>query len=265
MRLDALFDPDRSSRTEPVAHDSTTAHRNPPLTAYPTPATTGTRLYSTWFDKIHSHRGADQPDLLYAACDDDPSCTFEEFVDGVTRWLRDEPDVDKVNEHVAVQSDLCDPRARDFDGVFRIEDGFEQIEDALKGWTGVKFDFKSEDGEVGYSHHNKKAKKVYDEFPVSDVKGYEKYMPYDVQLKIWRAYKTDFDDFGYDYPEQRRTQKDRCPELPWSAALIQSEWHGEDAQHLDSMPADLLDDTRKKSKEVPDVPLKLPEELLDFD
>ena len=222
MRLDALFDPDRSSRTEPVAHDSTTAHRNPPLTAYPTPATTGTRLYSTWFDKIHSHRGADQPDLLYAACDDDPSCTFEEFVDGVTRWLRDEPDVDKVNEHVAVQSDLCDPRARDFDGVFRIEDGFEQIEDALKGWTGVKFDFKSEDGEVGYSHHNKKAKKVYDEFPVSDVKGYEKYMPYDVQLKIWRAYKTDFDDFGYDYPEQRRTQKDRCPELPWSCLLYTS-------------------------------------------
>ena len=129
----------------------------------------------------------------------------------------------------------------------------------------MKFDFKSEDGEVGYSHHNKKAKKVYDEFPVIDVKGYEKYMPYDVQLKIWRAYKTDFDDFGYDYPERRRTQKDRCPELPWSAALIQSEWHGEDAQHLDSMPADLLDDTRKKSKEVPDVPLKLPEELLDFD
>ena len=193
--------------------------------------------------------------------------SFETFVDGVTRWLRDEPDVDKVNEHVAVQSDLCDPRARDFDGVFRIEDGFEQIEDALKGWTGVRFDFKSEDGEVGYSHHNKKAKKVYDEFPVSDVKGYEKYMPYETQLKIWRAYKTDFDDFGYDYPEKRSTQRDKCPELPWSEALIQSEWHGEDAQHLDSMPADILDDTPKKSKkvDVPDVPLKLPEELLDFD
>ena len=195
------------------------------------------------------------------------SCSFEDFVDGVTRWLRDEPDVDKVNEHVAVQSDLCDPRARDFDGVFRIEDGFEQIEDALKGWTGVRFDFKSEEGEVGYSHHNKKAKKVYDEFPVSDVKGYEKYMPYETQLKIWRAYKTDFDDFGYDYPEKRSTQRDKCPELPWSEALIQSEWHGEDAQHLDSMPADILDDTPKKSKkvDVPDVPLKLPEELLDFD
>ena len=196
------------------------------------------------------------------------SCSFEDFVDGVTRWLRDEPDVDKVNEHVAVQSDLCDPRSRAFDGVFRIEDGFKQIEDALEGWTGVRFDFKSEDGEVGYSHHNEKAKEVYDEFPVSDVKGYEKYMPYDVQLKIWRAYKTDFDDFGYDYPERRKTQKDRCPELPWSEALIQSEWHGEDAQHLDTMPADILDEKPKKSKkvpDVPDVPLKLPEELLDFD
>ena len=51
-------------------------------------------------------------------------------------------------------------------------------------------------------------------------------------------------------------------------ALIQSEWHGEDAQHLDSMPADILDEKPKKSKkvpDVPDVPLKLPEELLDFD
>ena len=101
--------------------------------------------------------------------------------------------MDKVNEHVAVQSDLCDPKARDFDGVFRIEDGFDQIEDALKKWSDVEFDFKSEKGEIGYSHHNKKAKKVYDEFPVSDKDGYEKYMPYDVQVKIWRAYKTDFD------------------------------------------------------------------------
>ena len=52
-----------------------------------------------------------------------------------------------------------------------------------------------------------------------------------------------------------------------SESLIQSEWHGEDAQHLDSMPADILVDTPKKSKkvDVPDVPLKLPEELLDFD
>ena len=105
---------------------------------------------------------------------------------------------------------------------------------------------------------------MYDEFAVSDVKGYEKYMPYETQLKIWRAYKTDFDDFGYDYPEKRSTQRDKCPELPWSEALIQSEWHGEDAQHLDSMPADILDDTPKKSKkvDVPDVPLKLPEEFL---
>ena len=135
-------------------------------------------------------------------------------MDGVTKWLQEEPDVDKVNEHVAVQSDLCDPKARDFDGVFRIEDGFDQIEHALKKWSDVEFDFKSEKGEIGYSHHNKKAKKVYDEFPVSDKDGYEKYMPYDVQVKIWRAYKTDFDDFGYDYPEKRKTQKKACPDLP---------------------------------------------------
>ena len=224
-------------------------------------------MYSTWFDKIHSHRGSDQPDLLWAACDGDPSCTFAQFVDGVTKWLQEEPDVDKVNEHVAVQSDLCDPKARDFDGVFRIEDGFDQIEDALKKWSDVEFDFKSEKGEIGYSHHNKKAKKVYDEFPVSDKDGYEKYMPYDVQVKIWRAYKTDFDDFGYDYPEKRKTQKKQCPDLPWSKDLIQSEWHGEDAQHMDVMPADILEDKPKKEKAGKDIPDVQPAgvELLDFD
>ena len=70
--------------------------------------------------------------------------------------------MDKVNEHVAVQSDLCDPRSRAFDGVFRIEDGFKQIEDALEGWTGVRFDFGG--GEVGYSHHNEKAKRCTTSF-----------------------------------------------------------------------------------------------------
>ena len=94
---------------------------------------------------------------------------------------------------------------------------------------------------------------MYDEFPVSDVKGYEKYMPYDVQLKIWRAYKTDLTTLDTIIPSRERAEGS-MPGAAWSAALIQSEWHGEDAA-LGFHARGLLDDTRKKSKEV-QVPLK---------
>jgi hypothetical protein len=49
----------------------------------------GTRLYSTWFDKIHSHRGSDQPDLLWYGCNNDEDCSFEQFVDGITAQIND--------------------------------------------------------------------------------------------------------------------------------------------------------------------------------
>ena len=82
----------------------------------------GTRLYSTWFDKIHAHRGSDQPDLLWYGCDNDESCSFETFVDGITAQVSTETSREYVNEHVEEQRRLCDPDTHRFDGVFKIED-----------------------------------------------------------------------------------------------------------------------------------------------
>ena len=195
----------------------------------------GTRLYSTWFDKIHAHRGSDQPDLLWYGCDNDENCSFEKFVDGITAQVSTEDSREYVNEHVEEQHRLCDPNTRRFDGVFKIEDGFDAIESKLESWTGHRFDFKSEDGEEGYSHHNRRSKKVYAEFPVSDVEGYEALMPYDVQKKIYDAYRDDFELFGYNPPVRAQTQLDACPKIKWSEDLLDSEWHGEDTQHLDEL------------------------------
>jgi hypothetical protein len=195
----------------------------------------GTRLYSTWFDKIHAHRGSDQPDLLWYGCDNDENCSFEKFVDGITAQVSTEDSREYVNEHVEEQHRLCDPNTRRFDGVFKIEDGFDAIESKLESWTGHRFDFKSEDGEEGYSHHNRRSKKVYAEFPVSDVEGYEALMPYYVQKKIYDAYRDDFELFGYNPPVRSQTQLDACPKIKWSEDLLDSEWHGEDTQHLDEL------------------------------
>ena len=104
----------------------------------------GTRLYSTWFDKIHAHRGSDQPDLLWYACNNDEECPFEKFVEGVTNQIADVGDTKQfINEHVEPQADICNPKKRDFDGVFRLEDGFGEIADTLRDWTGTAFDFQS--------------------------------------------------------------------------------------------------------------------------
>ena len=198
----------------------------------------GTRLYSTWFDKIHAHRGSDQPDLLWYACNNDEECPFEKFVEGVTNQIADVGDTKQfINEHVEPQADICNPKKRDFDGVFRLEDGFGEIADTLRDWTGTAFDFQSEDGETGYSHHNSQSKEVYSEFPVSDVEGYESLMPYAVQLKIYEAYRQDFDLFGYRAPVKRDTQLDSCPKIKWSEELLESEWSGEDAKHLRELEA----------------------------
>ena len=198
----------------------------------------GTRLYSTWFDKIHAHRGSDQPDLLWYACNNDEECSFEKFVDGVTKQIADVDDTKQfINEHVEPQADMCNPRKRDFDGVFRLEDGFDEIANTLRDWTGTAFDFQSEDGETGYSHHNQESKEVYSEFPVSDVEGYESLMPYAVQLKIYEAYRADFDLFGYRPPSKRDTQLESCPKIKWSEELLESEWTGEDAKHLQELEA----------------------------
>ena len=198
----------------------------------------GTRLYSTWFDKIHAHRGSDQPDLLWYACNNDEECSFETFVDGVTKQIADVDDTKQyINEHVEPQADLCNPKKRDFDGVFRLEDGFDEIANTLRDWTGTAFDFQSEDGETGYSHHNSQSKEVYSEFPVSDVEGYESLMPYAVQLKIYEAYRADFDLFGYRPPVQRDTQLESCPKIKWTEELLESDWSGEDAKHLQELEA----------------------------
>ena len=198
----------------------------------------GTRLYSTWFDKIHAHRGSDQPDLLWYACNNDEECPFEKFVEGVTNQIADVGDTKQfINEHVEPQADICNPKKRDFDGVFRLEDGFGEIADTLRDWTGTAFDFQSEEGETGYSHHNSQSKEVYSEFPVSDVEGYESLMPYAVQLKIYEAYRQDFDLFGYRAPAKRDTQLDSCPKIKWSEELLESEWSGEDAKHLHELEA----------------------------
>jgi hypothetical protein len=193
----------------------------------------GTRLYSSWFDKIHAHRGSDQPDLLWYGCRNNEDCKFDEFVDGITAQIRNEDgSKDFINEHVEPQSDMCNPQSRAFDGVFKIEDGFDKIAEKLREWTGEDFDFKSGDGETGYSHHNEDSKKVYSEFPVSDVEGYELLMPYDVQMKIYEAYKKDFDLFGYAPPQKAPTQLEEVPKIKWTSTLLNSEWGGEDAQHV---------------------------------
>ena len=198
----------------------------------------GTRLYSTWFDKIHAHRGSDQPDLLYYACNNEEDCSFEQFVEGVTKQISDVDDTKEfINEHVEPQADICNPKKRDFDGVFRLEDGFGEIADTLRDWTGTAFDFQSEDGESGYSHHNSRSKEVYSEFPVSDVEGYESLMPYAIQRKIYEAYRQDFDLFGYRAPVQRDTQLDLCPKIMWTEKLLESEWSGEDSKHLEELEA----------------------------
>ena len=192
----------------------------------------GTRLYSTWFDKIHSHRGSDQPDLLWYGCNNNEDCSFEQFVDGITKQISDPEAKKSINEHVEPQSDMCDPSTRDFDGVFKLEDGFDSVATKLREWTGTPFDFKSEDGETGYSHHNQQSKEVYSEFPVSDAEGYESLMPYAIQMKIYEAYRNDFELFGYPKPTQRDSQLDTCPKIKWSKELLESEWSGEDAKHL---------------------------------
>jgi hypothetical protein len=192
----------------------------------------GTRLYSTWFDKIHSHRGSDQPDLLWYGCNNDEDCSFEQFVDGITAQINDPEAKLAINEHVEPQADMCNPHQRDFDGVFKLEDGFANIEQTLKKWTGADFDFESEDGETGYSHHNAVSREVYSEFPVSDAAGYESLMPFAIQKKIYDAYKTDFDLFHYPPPVKKNSQLETCPTIKWTNKLLQSEWGGEDAKHL---------------------------------
>ena len=185
----------------------------------------GTRLYSSWFDKIHAHRGGDQPEMLYDFCGGNPACTFEAFVDGVVRFLGSGR---PMNPHVDLQSRLCGTSQYDFDRVFKIENGFDSVARQLETWSGVHFNFTSPSGEEGYSHHTKEATGVYHDFPVEDMDAYERLMPYGLQMKIYRAYKRDFNMFGYPAPVWRDTQLVSCPKLPFVQGMKNTQWKKED-------------------------------------
>lgn len=177
----------------------------------------GTRLYSSWFDKIHDHKGADQPDMLRATCGGDAGCTFETFVDGIVRYLSSGV---VINEHVDYQSRLCDPKRIKFQMIYKLEQGFDILSKRLQRWTGVNFDFKATNVDNGYSHHTEGAEDVYAKFPVDDMEGYERLMPYDVQMKVYEAYKRDLVAFGYPAPVKRATQRASCPILPSTSTVI---------------------------------------------
>jgi hypothetical protein len=92
----------------------------------------------------------------------------------------------------------------------------------------VRFDFTSRSGEKGYSHHTKEALRVYLDFPVNDKDAYERLMPYEVQMKIYNAYKMDFIMFGYPAPVRRATQLTSCPVLPFVQGMEDTQWEKED-------------------------------------
>jgi len=168
----------------------------------------GTRLYSAWFDKMHTQKGGHLHDLYAKACGGDPGCTFETFVNRVARLL--EKPAALVNTHVARQVTMCDPSSFSFDMVYQLEDGFGVLAKRLEKWTGVRFDFMTD----AVTHHSTGTiTRVYDSFPVHDVASYESLMPYHLQMQIYNAYKADFLAFGYAAPVARHTQLTTCPHL----------------------------------------------------
>ena len=54
----------------------------------------------------------------------------------------------------------------------------------------------------------------YEKFPAGDAAKYEELVPFQIQTKIYEAYKSDFENFGYDPPVKRESQLEVCPEIP---------------------------------------------------
>ena len=197
----------------------------------------GTRLYSTYFDKI-PRRTSDQPDLSGTPAT--TALSLPASASWQTRWRRPgDGDEQFINEHVEPQADICNPKKQDFDGVFRLEDSVRRDRGHVTGLDrhGVRLPVRGIVAPSTRAAPRVQVQGGYSEFPVSDVEATR------VAHALRRAARRSTRRIartstcsGTGRPRWD-TQLDSCPKIKWSEELLESGGRGEDAKHLRELEA----------------------------